>query len=104
MEEARNANKQGAVLCKEVEAALHDVETNAAKSGKLMQTIHGASQQMLLNMQHISTGSHSMETVTQKNAAIADDNMTTSSTLAQETEQFQQTLTSLEESLLGSRS
>ena len=103
VDEARKANVQGAVLCKEVDSALHDVEINASKSGKLMLTIHAASQQMLQNMQHMNSGSHTMATVTQQNAAIADDNATAAEAIARETGTLQTAIINLEETLLGAR-
>lgn len=100
---ARKANIEGAALSKEVDSALRDVEANAGKSGKLMLTIHAASQQMLQNMHHMNTGSRTMEAVTQKNAAIAGENALAAEAIAQETSRLQSTIITLEETLLGAR-
>jgi len=103
VDEARKANAEGAILSKGVDSALRDVEENASKSGKLMLTIHAASQQMLLNMQHMNNGSHTMEAVTQKNAEIADNNASAAEAISSETDKLQATIIALEETLLGTR-
>ncbi len=103
VDESRAAIVRGDQLTKEVAEALRDLETNASASAGSMRLIQTASEQMLTNMQHINTGSRSMETITQKNAAIAEDNATASAAIAEETGQLTATIASLEEVLLGRR-
>lgn len=103
VEEARAAIQSGTGLSHEVVSALREVADNATRSGELMASIHQASEQMLQNMQHISTGNHSLETVTQQNAAIADHNKTTAGAITEETQRLQDTINGLGRLLHGAR-
>lgn len=100
VEESNAAIARGGELTHEVEHALADLETNAAGSAELMHAIHASSQQMLTSMQHINTGSRSMETVTQQNAAIAEHNATTAGGISSEAARLQSTITRLEKLFL----
>jgi methyl-accepting chemotaxis protein len=100
VDESRLAVTRGDELTKEVVEVLRELDANASSSAELMRTIQTSSQQMLQNMQHINTGSRSMEGITQKNAAIADHNASTASAIADETKQLQSTIAGLEQ-LLG---
>jgi methyl-accepting chemotaxis protein len=100
VDESRLAVTRGDELTKEVVEVLRELDANASSSAELMSTIQTSSQQMLQNMQHINTGSRSMEGITQKNAAIADHNASTASAIADETKQLQSTIAGLEQ-LLG---
>lgn len=101
VEEVRVAMQSGMMLTAEVERALHDVETNAARTGELMSNIRAASQQMLQNMQHINTGNRSREAISQQSAQIADHNAATAAAIADETRRLQTTIVELEQMLAG---
>ncbi len=101
VDESRAAISQGDTLTKEVAEALRELESNAAVSADAMRLIQASSEQMLTNMQHINTGSRSMENVTQQNAAIAEHNASSSAAIAAETEHLAQTIGALEHVLLG---
>lgn len=103
VEEARAAIQSGTGLSNEVVSALREVADNATRSGVLMTNIHHASEQMLQNMQHISTGNHALETVTQQNAAIAEHNKTTAGAISEETLRLQATIKGLGRLLHGAR-
>lgn len=99
VEESTAAVLRGSELTTEVEAALADLELNASGSAELMRNIHAASQQMLTHLQQINSGSRSMETVTQQNAAIADHNAETAETISIQTDQLQATIAELSSTL-----
>lgn len=101
VEESTNAVLRGSELTKEVEDALAELESNAAGSAELMRNIHSASEQMLSHLQQINSGSRSMETVTQQNAAIADHNAETAEAISVETDQLQSTIAGLARTLRG---
>ena len=101
VDEARAAIESGAGLSDEVVIALRDVATNATKSGELMTGIHTASEQMLQNMQHINTGSRSLESVTQQNAGIAEHNMAAANAISEETKNLQETIAALDRLIVG---
>lgn len=103
VDEARAAIQSGTGLSNEVVEALREVADNATRSGELMASIHHASEQMLQNMQHLNTGNHSLETVTQQNAAIADHNKVTAAAIAEETLRLQDTIGGLGRLLHGAR-
>lgn len=96
MEEARQAIQSGAGLSEEVLRVLHDISANAAASGELMKSIHHSSEQMLQNMQHINTSNRSLASVTEKNAAIADENTASAATITDETGRLAGTIRGLE--------
>jgi len=101
VEESRKAIQSGAGLSEEVLAVLRDISANATASGEMMKSIHASSGQMLQSMQHINTNNRALGTVTQKNAAIAEANTTSSKTIAQETVRLQDTIRGLERLLNG---
>ncbi|HTO03102.1 MAG TPA: methyl-accepting chemotaxis protein [Opitutus sp.] len=101
VEESTAAVLRGSELTQEVEVALAGLESNAAGSAELMRNIHSASEQILSHLQQINSGSRSMETVTQQNAAIADHNAETAEAISVETVHLQTTIAGLARTLRG---
>jgi methyl-accepting chemotaxis protein len=99
VEEARRAIQSGAGLSEEVLAVLRDISANATESGALMKNIHDSSEQMLQNMQHINSSNRSLTSVTEQNAAIADQNTASAVAITQVTGRLEGTLGSLEKLL-----
>ncbi len=101
--EVRDAITRGTALSGDVEAALRDVEENAARSGELMTLIRDSSQQMLQNVQHISTGNHSRQEIARQNAAIAQNNAAIAAAMTADTDRLHGTITGLEQLLRGAQ-
>lgn len=103
VDQARDALSAGTELAGSVEGGLGDVEANARESGDLMQGIHTASQQMLQNMEQISTSNGSLGQVVRQNASIAEENTVAAAAIAREVKELQATVSGLSHELLGAR-
>jgi Methyl-accepting chemotaxis protein len=101
VDESRAAISRGDALTHEVAEALRALEANAHASADSMRLIQTSSEQMLANLQHLGIGSRAMENVTRQNAAIADQNASSSAAIAAETENLTHTIAALESVLLA---